>query len=166
MPRSTALRDAEALAWRARGWTYDRVAAEMGYTDRSGARKAVERAMAAAVRETAEEAKTLLLADLNRVKQAAWEVLEASHITVSQGRVVCLDGPDGEPVPVPDDAPVLAAIDRIVKINQEIAKIYGAYAPQRSEVISLDAIDSEIRKLEAELGSAGAGETGAPSLPA
>lgn len=166
MPRSTAYRDAEALACRARGWTYDRVAAEMGYTDRSGARKAVERAMSAAVRETAEEAKTLLLADLNAVKKEAWAVLEASHITVSQGRVVCITGPDGDEVPVPDDAPVLAAIDRIVKIDQEIAKIYGAYAPARSEVITLDAVDAKIRELEAELGVAGADHAGAPSPPA
>jgi hypothetical protein len=147
MPTRNVTRDAEALSYRAQGWTYGRIATSMGYSDRSAARKAVERALAADVRETTEEAKALILADLNAAKQAAWAVLEANHITISNGVVVRLDG-----TPVPDDAPVLAAIDRIVKVNQEIAKIYGAYAPVRSEVITMDAIEAEIRKLEAEVG--------------
>lgn len=148
MPAPNPLRDAQALGYRARGWTYDRVANEMGYQNRSAARKAVERAMANAVRETTEEAKTLLLADYNAAKQEVWAVLDASHITISQGRVVELDG-----TPVPDDAPVLAAVDRLVKINQEIAKIYSAYAPVQSrvEIVTTDMIEARIAELEAEL---------------
>jgi hypothetical protein len=92
-------------------------------------------------------------------------VLEANHITVSQGRVVCVAGPDGDEVPVPDDAPVLNAIDRIVKIDQEIAKIYGAYAPTRHEHLSMDAIDAEVARLEAELGQSRRDEAGEASLP-
>ena len=151
MAARTALRDAQALGYRAQGWTYDRIANEMGYSDRSAARKAVERSMATTVRETADEAKTLLLADLNRAKQAAWAVLDANHVTVSQGRVVCIDD-----VPVPDDAPVLAAIDRIVKIDQEIAKIYGAYAPAKHEVRTIDAIDARLIELADEVAAVGA----------
>jgi len=142
VPARNVTRDAEALSYRAQGWTYGRIANAMGYTDRSAARKAVERALAADVRETTEEAKALILADLNAAKQAAWAVLEANHITISNGVVVRLDG-----APVPDDAPVLAAIDRVVKINQEIAKIYGAYAPVRSEVRTIDAIDARLIEL-------------------
>lgn len=153
MPAPNPLRDAQSLGFRARGWSYDRIANEMGYTNRSGARKAVERAMAAAVRETTEEAKTLLLADLNALKKEAWQVLEASHITVSHGQVVTITGPDGERVPIPDDGPVLNAIDRILRIDAEIAKIYGAYAPTRSEVLTLDAVEAEIRRLEVEIGA-------------
>jgi hypothetical protein len=155
MPAANPLRDAQSLGYRARGWTYERIANEMGYTNRSGAQKAVERAMAAAVRETTEAAKALLLADLNALKKEAWQVLESNHITVSHGQVVTITGPDGERVPVPDDSPVLNAIDRIVRIDQEMAKIYGAYAPTRSEVITLDAVEAEILKLEAEIGASG-----------
>jgi len=142
----SAARDAEALAYRARGWTYQRVANEMGYSDKSGARKACERALASDVRETTEEAKSLILMDLNAAKQAAWAVLEANHLTVSNGQVVRLDG-----MPIPDDAPVLAAIDRIVKIDQEIAKIYGAYAPTRHEVRQIDEIDARLLALADEM---------------
>jgi hypothetical protein len=154
MPAANPLRDAQALGYRARGWTYERIANEMGYANRSGAQKAVERAMATAVRETTEAAKTLLLADLNALKKEAWGVLEATHITVSHGQVVRIEGPDGEKVPIPDDGPVLNAIDRIVRIDAEIAKIYGAYAPTRSEVLTMDAVEAEIVRLEAEVGRA------------
>jgi len=142
MPARNGLRDAEALSYRARGFTYQRIANEMGMTDRSAARKACERAMAADIRETADEAKALLLMDLNAAKQAVWAVLEANHLVISDGRVVTLDG-----VALPDDEPVLKAVDRLVKIDQEIAKIYGAYAPARHEVRTIDSIDARLIEL-------------------
>lgn len=150
MPPRNAVRDAEALSYRARGWNYQRIANEMGYSDRSAARKACERALVADIRETRDEAKSLILMDLNAAKQAAWAVLEANHLTISQGRVVKLDG-----TPVPDDAPVLAAIDRIVKIDQEIAKILGAYAPTQHEVRHIDEIDARLLELADEVESLG-----------
>lgn len=182
MPASNAARDAEALAYRAQGWTFDRIAGQMGYANRSGAQKAVERALAASVRETSDEAKTLILADLYEAKREAWEVLRRRHPMVSNGRVVRRfvgierdeDGierldPDGKTIPVfedvEDDGPVLAAIDRITRIDAEIAKILGAYAPVKSEIITLDAIESEIRALEAEVGrDAGRKKTGTPPV--
>lgn len=151
MARSTATRDAEALAYKARGWTYDRIASEMGYSDRSGARKAVERAMASSVRETTEAAKTLLIADLEAAKQAVWAVLEANHLVISEGRVVKLDDE-----PLPDDEPVLKAVDRLVKIDQELAKIYGAYAPAKHEVRTIDAIDAKLFELADSMAPVGA----------
>ena len=38
MPAANAVKDAKALSYRARGWTYHQIAAEMGYHDRSAAR--------------------------------------------------------------------------------------------------------------------------------
>jgi hypothetical protein len=158
MPASNATRDAEALACRAQGWNYDRIATEMGYANRSGAYKAVERAIAASVRETTDAAKILLIADLNEAKREAWAVLRRSHPVISNGRLF---------EDIEDDGPVLAAIDRITRIDQEMAKILGAYAPVKSEVVTLDAVEAEIRKLEAELGrNAGRSEAGAPEASA
>ena len=144
MPAPNATKDARALSFRAQGWTYDRIAAEMRYHDRSAARKAVERALGTDVRESNEAAKALLIADLNAAKQAVWAVLEANHLVISDGRVVTLDGE-----PIPDDEPVLKAVDRLVKIDQELAKIYGAYAPAlaRVEVITEDVVDAELAVL-------------------
>jgi hypothetical protein len=146
MPAPSAVKDAEALGYRARGWTYQRIANEMGYRDRSAARKAVERATASDVRESNEAAKTLLLIDLNAAKQAVWAVLEANHLVVSDGRIVTLDG-----VAIPDDDPVLRAVDRLIKIDQELAKIYGAYAPAKHEVRTIDAIDARLFELADEM---------------
>ena len=143
------VKDARALTFRAQGWTFDRIATEMRYHDRSAARKAVERALTTDVRESNDAAKALLIADLNAAKQAVWAVLEANHLVISDGRVVSLDGD-----PIPDDEPVLKAVDRLVKINQELAKIYGVYAPVQSrvEVITEDAVDAEIARLSMLVG--------------
>jgi hypothetical protein len=176
MPAANALRDAKALGYRAQGWTFDRIAAEMGYANRSGAQKAVERAFAASVRETSEEAKVLILADLYEAKREAWEVLKRKHVTVSHGRIITRqvgierdeDGierldMDGKTIPVyedvEDDGPVLAAIDRIVKIDQEIAKIHGAYAPVQHEVRTIDAIDARLIELAEQVGPVGRADT-------
>lgn len=51
---------------------------------------------------------------LDRLESAALKVLERHHITVNNGRVITVDGE-----PLLDDAPVLAAIDRLVKIEAE-----------------------------------------------
>lgn len=53
-------------------------------------------------------------ARLDRLENAALKVLERHHITVNNGRVITVDGE-----PLLDDAPVLAAIDRLVKIEAE-----------------------------------------------
>lgn len=161
MSSRTAVRDAEALALRARGWTFDQIATEMGYSDRSAARKAVDRALAGAVRETAEEAKTLLLADLNAAKQAVWVVLEANHLVISEGRIVKLGDE-----PLPDDEPVLKAVDRLVKIDQELAKIYGAYAPAKHEVRTIDAIDARLLELADSVAALDARDAAAVPRPA
>ena len=56
-------------------------------------------------------------------RESVMEVLTAFHVTVSQGRVVDLNGD-----PVADTGPVLAAIDRLVKLDDQEAKLLGLYA--------------------------------------
>lgn len=175
MPAPNRARDAEALLYRAQGWTFERIAEHMGYANKSGAQKAAQRARDAGPRETTEEAKALILADLMEAKRRAWEVLNRDHVVVSQGRVVRrflglerdddgierLDPATGEPIKifedVADDAPVLAAIDRIVRIDAEIAKVIGAYAPQRHEIRTIDAIDARLEQLADEVAGVGPG---------
>lgn len=150
MPAPNAVRDSEALSYRARGWTYERIANEMGYANRGGAQKAVKRAIDSSVRETNEEAKSIILTDLNAAKQAVWAVLEANHLVVSEGRVVRLDD-----TPLLDHDPVLRAVDRLVKIDQEMAKIFGTYAPVKHEVRTIDAIDARLAELAEQMESVG-----------
>ena len=155
----TAERDAEALRLRADNKTYQQIADALGYTNRSAARKAVERALVATVREPAEEVRELQLVQLDRLAREALAVLEREHVLVSHGRTIYAD--DGSAML--DDGPILSAIDRLLKIQERKAKLLGLDSPTRVEVMSLDAIDGEIRRLTQELGRGAAKETGAAS---
>lgn len=161
----TAERDAEAAQLRARGVGYREIAERLGFEDHSGAYRAVQRALVRTVAEPAAEVRAVQVAQLDMLTQQALVVLEREHITIQQGRVVLLEGEDGVSRPVQDDGPVLAAIDRLLKIQERRAKLLGLDAPARHEVVTLDAIDAEIDRLSAELGRTEAGEAGAVAGP-
>lgn len=167
-----AQRDADAAALRAKGWTYQRIANELGFASKGKAHEGVARAFRDIPSEDSEEAKRLDLERIDRLIEVAWDVLERLHVSVSDGHVVrrqigverdeqgvvTLDG-QGQPIPVYeellDDGPTLNAIDRISRLLERRAKIIGYEAPARSrvEVITEDAVDAEIARLEAKLGA-------------
>lgn len=156
-----AERDAEAARLRARGNTYLEIATEMGYADHAGARKAVARALVATVAEPAEEVRQLQLAQLDKLTAAALAVLERAHVTVSHGKIIR----DEKGQPLLDDGPVLNAIDRLLRIQERRAKLLNLDAPTRHEVVTLDALDSEIERLSAIVGRTPTGETAANTGP-
>lgn len=151
---ATAQRDAEAAQLRVNGLTYQAIADRMDYSHRDLARRAVERALAATVREPADELRQLELIRLDALWVEAVKVMTTEHITVNNGRVIEIDG-----VPLKDDGPTLSAIDRLLKIMERRAKLVGLDSPAKVEVMTLDALDREIEKLTAELGRAEADET-------
>lgn len=74
--------------------------------------------------------------DVEMQREAVMEVLTARHVTISNGVLVREDGE-----PVLDDAPVLQAVDRLVKLDELLmklddqeAKLLGLYAPARQTV--------------------------------
>lgn len=121
----TAERDAEAARLRRRGYSYARIAAELGVS-RSSAHEAVQRALRAIVEEPAQDVRQLELDRLDEMWQAVVKVLEARHVTVSNGKVVTLDGS-----PVEDDAPVLNAVDRLLRIQERRSKLLGLDAEKK-----------------------------------
>lgn len=125
-----AQRDAEAARLRTRHWTYQQIADELGYASRGAAYDGVQRALQAVVREPAEELRTLELERLDRLARAAEQVLEAHHVRVSGGGIV--QGMDGHPVE--DSGPVLAAIDRLLKIQERRARLLGLDSPVKQEI--------------------------------
>lgn len=155
----TAQRDAEAARLRARGLTLRQIADQMGWADPSSAADAVSRAYAAVRREAGDEALKLALDKLDFMYATALKVLETRHYTVSDGRLVYLK--EGSP-PLDDDAPVLHALDRLLRIEDRRAKLLGTDAPVKSrvEVTNIDSVDDDIRRLVAELG---ARSTGSPA---
>lgn len=124
----TAERDAEAARLRSRGWSYRRIAAELDLSV-SNAHAAVQRALRAIVEEPAQDVRTLELERLDGMYDAVMKVLEAKHFTVSQGRLIKIDDE-----PLEDDGPVLAAVDRLLRIQERRAKLLGLDAPTKAEV--------------------------------
>ncbi|MFE2311661.1 hypothetical protein ACFXC8_00420 [Streptomyces sp. NPDC059441] len=127
-----AARDAKAAQLRADGWTLTAIAEELGYYDRSTARRAILGALREVVRGPAENLVATEAARLDALYEEALEVLLRDHVTVSHGKVIKDD--DGNPLI--DDGPKLAAIDRLVKVRESYRKLLGLDAPSR---VSVDA---------------------------
>jgi hypothetical protein len=162
-----AKRDADAAALRVKGWTLQRIANELGYGTPADVHNGIKRAYRDVPTEDIAEAKRLDIERIDRLIAIAWDILEAEHLAISNGRVVArcvgIDRDEfGEPVrdengkpvkiwqDVMDDGPSLAAIDRIKSLMERRARMVGYDEPvkTRAEVITQDVIDSEIVKLE------------------
>lgn len=160
---ATMRRDIEAADLRARGHSYGEIATIMGFASRATAFHAVERAIADLDREPVEAVRRMELHRLDIMYKAALGVLERQHLMVSQGKIISrvigttVNQDTGEVVPIfeelTDDAPVLQAIDRLIKIQERRARLLGLDAPARLELMTMDAIDAEIARLQAELGA-------------
>lgn len=152
----TAERDAEAARLRTRGSTYPEIARALDYADDSGAYRAVQRAIAATITEPSNEVRAVELERLDFMWKAALAVLEAKHFAISTKGVVYLGDQ-----PLTDDGPVLAAIDRMLKIQDRRAKLLGLDAPAKHEVRTVDDVDDAIRRLVDQM--AAVGEAGSPA---
>ena len=144
---NTAERDAEAARLRARGYSYQQIADELGWSSKGDAHHAVKRVLADTVKEAGDEVRALELARLDGLHRAAMDVLEREHVTVSNGRVVALNE-----TPLPDDGPVLAAIDRLLKIQERRARLLGLDAPTKQAISISPERAAAIEQLAEELG--------------
>lgn len=141
----TVARDAEACRLRAQNFTYQQIADQLGFASKGNAYGAVQRALRDTVQEPAEELRQLELIRLDELSQAARTVMEGTHYVVDRGQVVEWNG-----APLVDDGPVLAAIDRLLRVQERRARLLGLDSPQR---VSIDAqqIGDDIRDLIAAL---------------
>jgi hypothetical protein len=108
----------------------------------------VQRAIADIPKEGAEEVVRLEVEKLDFIERKLYEIMTKEHVAFgASGKVVTLDG-----VPIEDDSPVMKAIDGLLKVADRRAKLLGLNAPTKHEVITLDSVQMEIRRIEAELG--------------
>jgi hypothetical protein len=128
----TARRDARAAELRAKGWQYQAIADELGWSARGDACRAVQRVLKETVQEAGDELRAMERDRLDRLSAAAWAVLDRQHVTVSNGQIIRLDGE-----PLLDDGPILQAIDRLLRISESRRKLEGLDAPSR---VSVDAV--------------------------
>jgi len=128
--------------------TYAQIADHLSFADHSGARDAAKRGLAAVRSEGVEEAKDIALTRLDMEYQVALHVLEANHYVVTEKGLVFFGTQ-----PLVDHAPVLAAIQTMLRIEDQRAKLLGLYAPTKSQVsvFTQDQIDAEIAQLEREI---------------
>lgn len=161
---ATAERDAEAARMRAEGRRLKEICAALGFGSEGAAHDAADRAMMAVRAAGGELAKRNALARLDEMYARALAVLDATHYTVSQGRLIYIGGTpvtddDGKTVwaggePLLDDSPVLNALRVMLAIEDRRAKLEGTDAPTKArvEVSRVDGIDAAVRDLVAVMG--------------
>jgi hypothetical protein len=127
-------------------YTWDQIADQLDYASPGAACTDYKRIVEARREELAQsldDMRAAQLEGLQELRRVAVEVMRRDHVHVSGGKVVRQElgveaGADGEPVyelgdPLMDDGPTLAAIDRIAKIDAQIAQLLGLNAPARVE---------------------------------
>ncbi|MGQ4351973.1 hypothetical protein [Streptomyces drozdowiczii] len=144
---TTAEKEAEAARLRSSGWTYQRIADHLGWNNKGDAHHAVQKVLRDTVQEAGDDLRALELSRLDVLYVAATDVLERHHVTVSHGKIVA--GLDGEPLL--DDAPVLQAIDRLLRIQERRARLLGLDAPIKKDVSLTDERVAAIEALAEEL---------------
>ena len=127
----SAQRDAEAIRMHVGGATYQEISDALGYGGKGNAYDAIKDALAKVPAEEVRELRRVSALRLDRLTFEAFAVLERDHVHISQGGKVVRD--DGGNI-VLDDGPKLAAIDRIVRVEERRSRLFGMDAPVRSKV--------------------------------
>ena len=149
-----AQRDAQALELRAAGASFRVIADRLGVSV-STAWKCVDRGLAATRHEPAVKLRTLERERLDRLTVQQFRCCTARHVVVSGGKIVV--GDDGRPLV--DHGPTLAAINTMVRLIEQRARLEGLDEPVRAditakvhaEVYSVGALDRELQRLTDEL---------------
>lgn len=121
----TAQRDGLAAELRARSMSYRDIALKLGYAGESGAHKAVQRALAAAPAEGAAELRAIEAERLDALARRLWAVIDTKYPLTAPDRVFV--NKDGESVP--DPRPIIAAVDRLLRISEQRRRLLGLDAP-------------------------------------
>lgn len=145
-----AQRRARAIELKNRGLSWQQVAEQMAphYLDGDGQPSAaaacvdVSRALKQANKELGmglEEYREAARMRLDGLRRQVHAVLARPHYVLHAGQIV--NGPDGNPMR--DDGPVLAAVDRLMRIEERQAKIDGTDASERLTIALERRVDEE-----------------------
>lgn len=151
---TAAERQKRALELRKRGLTFDAIATQLGYSDRSAARHAIRAAIAEITREPAEEVKKLELERLDALYVSAMAIVDAAPVIP--------DDEDADPDEAYDAAMKtrLDAIRTALKVSERRSKLEGLDAPVKVQEVApetmsdaelLEAIDKERAAVAARL---------------
>jgi hypothetical protein len=148
-------RDSKAVELRRRHLTYRQIATQLGFASQSSAYDAVHRGLLDTIREPADYVRNFELERLDELGRAAWKVLYDRHYALAASGKIPLHPETG--MPLVDDGPTLAAIDRLLKISEARRKLLGLDAPVKAEVTHVDAgsFDADIARLMADMARRG-----------
>jgi predicted DNA-binding protein (UPF0251 family) len=129
------------------GLSFQQIADELEIS-KSAAHRAFQRARKRLHEATSEDVAEWVAEQVGRIqleREAVMDVLEARHVHVSNG--VLVRDQDGKPIL--DDAPVLQAVDRLVKLDDQETKLLGRYPKAevdlsgslRIELVGIDTAD-------------------------
>lgn len=143
------------------GWSPIEIAAHLGI---EGSEYEVERYVVAAVKRaiadwvvwSRDERRVMQVVTLEAMKRHLWRALdEIRMFVVSNGRMILnLDGD-----PLEDFRFKLEVVDRLLKVEEQIAKLTGTNAPRETVSITRDNVEEAIIALEKQLGRV---DTGLP----
>jgi len=146
-------RDAEACKMYTAGATYQQISDALGYGGKQNSHRAVTTALAEIIKEPAENLRAREILRAEEIYTMARDIARAQHPTVSHGRIIYVkDAETGVEVPLPDVMPRLAAMDRMGRAGERLAKLTGLDAPLKFENLTLAAVQAQIAALEAEMG--------------
>lgn len=136
-PAEQAEKQVQAYTLRLRGLSLREIGKQLGVSHET-ARKLISAEADDRVLPLADELRKQQLDRLNDLRLKALTVLEREHVHIAEGRVVR----DKDPVtgdysgPIIDDGPVLSAIDRLLKIEDRMARLFGLDAPSQQEIVA------------------------------
>lgn len=145
-------RDAEACRMYVEGATFLEIADALGYGGKAHAHRAIQRVLMDTIKEPAEEVRAREIMRAQEIYMMARAIARKQHPLVSGGKVIYGRGEDGIEVPLVDDSPKLGAMDRMLKAMERLAKLGGLDAATKFENLTLDVVQAEIARLEAEEG--------------
>jgi hypothetical protein len=143
-----AQRRARAIELKNRGLSWQQVAEQVPYLDSEGNPSAafacvdVSRALKQANKELSmglEEYREAARMRLDGLRRQVFAVLARPHYVLHSGQIV--NGPDGQPLK--DDGVVLAAVDRLLRIEERQAKIDGTDASEKLTIALDRRVDEE-----------------------
>lgn len=138
-PIHAAELDGQILAGKKNGLTYQAIADQLGYS-KQYVYRCYQRALRNLVEPSLAEYRAAQLARIQAQRDLVEEIANGRHVTVSNGRVVCeITGTseDGKPIygePLEDVGPHLAAVDRLVKLDDQEARLLGMYPATKMQV--------------------------------
>lgn len=133
-------RERRALELRKAGVSYERIAAEVGYRDHTGAAKAVKRAMDRLPKEAGEDLRTLTVQRLEHMLVSLWgmamqKVEVPAHCALHDHHVrkciMCQEEYEEQGTVLVDHPEKFRAVDRILQIQMQLAQVQGLKPPEQ-----------------------------------